>query len=386
MKRLFSILIMLLFMSGCSVSKNNLPLETDRVEKGENNSSVVKESASPTVKAEKREASGKKTEEFFLWCDLDYDIGERLLIFTNLQDEKIIKNISVGKRERIVGTYKVENGFVVVKMKLKKNDNVDNQSDGVAFSFQISEEDVTKYELIFYDKQLNERKKLDILDLFPKTHKESIINESPIINKTGDIMAWNVDNYIVCFEFKTKKIRKYDELLRHDISIDMGVIKFVGNNKIGFTGWKDEDGCYGYFNISSGELKSFIENDYDMSDLYTNARFLCINDGQDPYTQSSSGRILILNCITNERCSFDVDGIESTMSTVTEDGKYVIAVKRPSDEEFRVRLYDFQTGKKLDEKIVYNSAPEGIGQFGDTYAVIYATETKKGVAYEIGIE
>ena len=46
----------------------------------------------------------------------------------------------------------------------------------------------------------------------------------------------------------------------------------------------------------------------------------------------------------------------------------------------------FQTGKKLDEKIVYNSAPEGIGQFGDTYAVIYATETKKGVAYEIGIE
>ena len=386
MKRFFCIFIMLLFMAGCSGRDNKQALETDKVEIKESTSTTVKESTSPTVKVEGGEHNAKNTENSFLWVDFDYDIGNHLLIFTNLQDGKRVKSISYDKRERIVGTYKVEDGFVAAKIKLKKNDNVDNQSGDMVFSFQIPEEDVMNYELIFYDKQLNEIKKLDILDFFPKKHKENIINESPILNKIGNIMAWNVDNYIFCFDIKTKKIRKYDELLKRDISTDMGIIKFVGNNKIGFSGWKDEDGCYGYINLSSRELKFFIENDFDISHLYTNERFLCLNDGEDPYTHSSSGRIIVLDCMTNEKRFFYGDGIESTNAAVTEDGKYVIAVKWPSDDEFRVRLYDFQTGKKLDEKTINNSALERIGQFGDSYAVIYADEEKKGIAYEIGIE
>jgi len=158
---------------------------------------------------------------------------------------------------------------------------------------------------------------------------------------------------------------------------------------VGVQGTSATDICYGYLNLKNGELIVYEEKSYNASTIQTNSRYLCVNDSENPNTHSSSGRILVLNCETNEQKTFELDNLESTMAMVTEDGKYVIAVKWMSDYEFRIRHYDFQTGEKLGEKNFKKNEyvkAEQIRQYDDTYAVVFGSDAGKGIAYEIGID
>lgn len=324
--------------------------------------------------------------------DLDYDLKDDSLVLTNLKTEKEIKRISVEKKENIVATFPWKDGYAVAKQILGREKKV--QSKEGVYILPASDEiekDVKGYELILYDENLNQKKKIELMDIIHQAGREELLNEAPVLNEAGTKLAWlSSGQEVVYIDLQKGDFKKNKNFSRKDIEVDQ--IGFVGENKLAFAGVRgtsETDICYGYLNLKNGELIAYEEKNYNASTIQTNSRYLCVNDSEDPTTHSSSGRILVLDCETNEQKTFELDNLESTMAMVTEDGKYVIAVKWISDYEFRIRHYDFQTGEKLGEKNFRKKGfikAEQIRQYDDTYAVIFGSDTGKGIAYEIGID
>ena len=109
-----------------------------------------------------------------------------------------------------------------------------------------------------------------------------------------------------------------------------------------------------------------------------------MNDGEDPTTGTASGKIIMLNCSNNEVKKLYLDGTESTLAFVTEDGKELIAAKILDETSFRIRWYEVSTGNVLEEKTCSKNVqvkPVAIKKlYDDEYGVIYMND--KGEAVE----
>ena len=395
-KKIFiCVIIFCMVLAGCSIRSDKKENEnsTSPVENSDSSSLAIppESTVSPTFMQDEFQSVSEENMKNSLWLDFDYDLKNDSLVLTDLKKEKEIKRISVGKKENIVATYQWKEGYAVAKQILRQKKEVKFTEGIYILPTDITEKDVKSYELILYDENMRQKNKIELMDVIHDTGREELLNEKPVLNEAGTKIAWvSSGQEIVYIDLHTRNYKEKKKFAKKDI--DVNQIEFVGENKLAFVGVKgisETDICYGYLNLMDGELVVYVEKSYNASTIQTNRRYLCVNDGENPNTHSSSGRILVLDCETNKQKTFELDGLESTMAMVTEDGKYVIAVKWMSDYAFRIRHYDFQTGEKLDEKNFEKKEcvkARQIRQYDDIYAVVFGTDAGKGIAYEIGTD
>jgi hypothetical protein len=157
------------------------------------------------------------------------------------------------------------------------------------------------------------------------------------------------------------------------------VIQFVGNDKIGFYGDKvdeTDNTYYGYVNLSDDTFVCEKQENYSGGTMQVSGEYICINDSENPYTQASSGIVLTLNCETNESKAFTVDGLESTLSLISDDGTMLISINWTDENAFRIRNYDVETMDVIYETTCdmgKNVRPCQIMKYGEDYLVIYYT-------------
>ena len=163
-------------------------------------------------------------------------------------------------------------------------------------------------------------------------------------------------------------------------------IGFVGNDKIGFYGQKgysERDTCYGYIDLKEDIVFCEVAKNYHASTLFTNNRYVCINEWENPYTGEVGGNVLLFDTQTNIAQEVAVDGLESTCSIISEDGKKMISVNWFEEKKYRIRNYDMETREVIYETIYEmdeNVRPVEIKKCEDVYIVVYLS-TKWGFVY-----
>ncbi len=320
---------------------------------------------------------------------LDHNYENNCLELTDLGNRKVTASIHIGKKEDIMAVFNCENGYAAAKQKLRKK-RKDKYVKGIYIpdDTKRTKKSVAAYELVLYDKDLKEVSRTDVLDALCGAGGEEALGEKPVLNRAGTKTAWlSAENKVFYMDLKTGQCKSSEAFLKEGIEVKQ--ISFTGDDKLAFIADEGEtDARYGYLDPEKEKLISFTEHNYQASELHTDGQYICVNDAHDPYTNSSSGKVLVLDCGTNEHNAFSVDGLESTHAAVTEDGKSVIAVKQLSDSAFRVRKYDYETGEKSYEKEVSKTEtikPDQIMRFGEKYIVTYMSDSGRGYACEIGI-
>ena len=320
---------------------------------------------------------------------LDYNYENNCLELTDLGNRKAAASIRIGKKEDIMAVFNCENGYAAAKQKLRKKRKAQYvKGIYIPDDTKKTKKNVAAYELILYDKDLKEVSKTDMLDALCGAGGEEVLGEKPVMNCAGTKIAWiSAENKVFYMDLKTGQCRSSEAFLKEGIEVKQ--ISFTGDDKLAFIADEGEtDTRYGYLDLEKEKLISFTEHDYQASELHTDGQYICVNDVHDPYTNSSSGKVLVLDCETNEHNAFKVDGLESTHAVVTADGGAVIAAKQLNNHAFRVRKYDYETGEKSYEKEVSKTEtikPAQIMRFGEKYIATYMSDSGRGYACEIGV-
>lgn len=375
------LLISIVFV-GCSERNTTLSPEiSETTDSSVGNPDGMQKSAEKTNKD-----TEKKDTPFFYF---DYNYENSYLELTNLKTGKVTKSIAVGKKEDIMAVFRWENGYAVARETLRKR-RKDQFIKGIYIpdDTEKTEKDVAAYELILYDKNLKQLKKTDLLWAICDSGWEELLEEKPVMNWEGTEIAWiSSENKLLYMDLWTGQCKKSNAFSKEGVEVEQ--MSFVGNKKLSFIADEGEtDARYGYLDLEREKLFSFIEHNYQVSELRADGPYICVNDVQDPYTNSSSGKVLVLNCETDKTDAFELDDIESTHAVVTADGRSVIAMKWLNGRAFRVRKYDYETGKILFEKKIEKSEnikPDQILRFDDRYAATYLSDLGRGLACEIGV-
>ena len=107
---------------------------------------------------------------------------------------------------------------------------------------------------------------------------------------------------------------------------------------------------YGMIELDTKKISVHTENQFLGSDIQITNQYASITDVTDPISNMSSGKVLIVDTQTGEGFMVKVDGEESTMARITEDGKYLLAVKQENEGNYRIRQYRLQTGNVVKEE------------------------------------
>lgn len=173
----------------------------------------------------------------------------------------------------------------------------------------------------------------------------------PIIDTLGQNIAWSTINGIYVLNITS------GEQMIHELEDDgfsWYEIAFVGENKIGFyreTGETTVTTRYGYWNLSKDQLFYEEEINYSPSQIRVSGNCIVLNDGENPATHSSSGKVVIYDCKRNQSLVFPVDNTESTFATVTGDGNYLITYVCLDNElkGHRVRIYQLSSKECIND-------------------------------------
>ena len=338
-------------------------------------SNAEKENASETSAEDQKEENHDATASSFQLYEPEIDYESNTVKIHDLVSNDLAGTITCRQDEQLVTALEVDDGFAVVKKSTDESGTAKEYENGglVVTTDEDGSGSWTEYALELYDFDLNMVKSISLLDYIDQDKAE--IHGDPVISRNAEKIAWLTDDSIYYIDLAAEKSCFVDALSQENIvSVQ---IAFAGNDKIGFYGSQgitETDTCYGFLNLEDQSVSAHIAKDYQAGTLLTNDRYVCINDAQDPYTNKSSGKIQILDCKTNEAREVQVDGLESTFSVITEDGKMLISIKWDEENSFRIRNYDmdtmdvlYETTCKKDEAV----RPFEIKKAGDEYVVVY---------------
>lgn len=315
--------------------------------------------------------------------DLSYNMEKNCLELLDLRSRNIINTISYKENETIVETSEYKDGYAVIK-KCQTSESDIQQSGGVTITQEDEENSILEYTLELYDSQLNIVNTIPLLDYLEKD-KVNVAFRDPIINEDASKIAFLLYDSIYCIDLEQKNTKFIKSVFDKDI--EPSQITFIGKNKIGFMGVQgisQTDTCYGYIDTKTDSIEYQTEKNYNGFSLLTSGKYLFMNDGEDPITHSSSGKIIIFDCDSNKSTKMELDGLESTLAYITEDGTKLIAVNTLEENKFRIRTYDITSGDTISEKICENDTPikplEVKKLQDNAYGVIYADD--EGVTIE----
>lgn len=384
-KKILAFLLICIFCSGCAT---DVPQKNTTVADATNEPVIEKpHGKEKTGDKEKKDSEVKNDSNVY---DLLDNKDKNCLELLDLRSRNIIHTISYKDNEVIACASEYKDGYAVLKARQTDRRDIEKKG-GLIIEKQNAEADILEYNLELYNAELNKVDTISLLDYLEKdkVDKENIAYRPVIINEDATKVAFLLFDTIYCIDLEKKNTGFIKSVFNEGIEPDQ--IIFVGKSKIGFSGSPpldkadgQKDSCYGYIDAETDSVKYKIEKDYGGFSLGASGKYLFMNDGEDPRTNSSSGKISILNCDTGETIKMQLDGIESTMSGITEDGTKLIAVKTLEENRFRIRNYDIASKEVVFEKICKKNTPIKpylIKKIGDNkYGVVYAD--KKGMTVE----
>ena len=283
----------------------------------------------------------------------EYDEVKNKLVLLETSSNNILAQIPVKDTEIIDSYGKISDGYVVVKSTYDEDVNNSKNINGLVFSTGTTKEK-SSYEYIIYDDELNEKEAIDLKSMISSDLIAEIeeYQSQAMIEPSGQKIAWSTMKGIYVLDIKS------GELMMHKLEDDRFStyeIAFVDENTLGFyrtAGEKVIDTRYGYWNLKEDKLYFSQEKDYSPSLIRVSGKYMILNDGEDPATNKSSGKVLIYDCRNNQAKVLQVDNTESTFADITNDGKYLIAYYNCNSEltKHRIRVYDVSDEKCVMEK------------------------------------
>lgn len=246
----------------------------------------------------------------------------------------------------------IHDGYAIVKSSY--NEAVDNsrQKNGVVISTMTSMAKEA-YQYIEYDNNLKVKNVIDIKAMIPEELMKEIqeCQSQAVAAPSGNELAWSTESGIYVLNLETQ------ELMHHEPEVDgysQYEIAFIDENKLGFYKSKGDeiiDTKYGYWSLISDKMFYDEQRCYSPNQIRVSGNYLILNDGENPLTDTSSGKVVIYNCEENQSVVFKVDNTESTFSYITKDGAHLIAYTCINDNltKHRVRVYQLSDKKCISE-------------------------------------
>lgn len=280
--------------------------------------------------------------------DLTFDYGTNRLVLFDLVKNVEQKSIELNKNSYVRNIMKWNQGYAV-EVLLTDEPVKQQQTSGVNIVFPPDKYNGILVQL--YDENLKLQKEIDLTDILPKevTQGAGVVT----ISNDGSKIVWGYFTDLYMYDLNSGKLTKILDDTTNQV--DFEKIAFTqDNHKLIFFGnlvdHNEDELSYGMIELDSKKISVHTENQFLGSDIQITNRYASITDSTDPRNKMSSGKVLIVDTETGESFTVKVDGEESTMARITEDGKYLLAVKQVNEGNYRIRQYQLQTGKVVKEE------------------------------------
>lgn len=347
----------------------------------ENTSKKVTENRDEKVNAAK-DGKNRDKEAYYLLSE-----GKKLVL-KNLMNNKVVNKYQLTKKQCANSMIKLDTGYCV--RIYEANRELKNRViQGVTVDDTPDENEIVKVSMKFFDKKLHEIDTVDVSKLAEERKNEDLLMMNYAVSPDGSKIAWDIGEYILCYDRGTKQYTEYNQITKKDIIATN--ITFTGNDKLAFYGSEGESGedtCYGYLNLPNKKVHFFIEKKYEAFSLNADERYIWLNDGENPKDGKASGKVPVIDTKTGKNYIVHLDNIESAKARITKDGKCLIAVSQIEEKSFRVRQYDIESKRILSEKKYDFSQLVHVDDIipindvkSKSYGIIYGTD--KGTKLEV---
>lgn len=287
---------------------------------------------------------------------LNFDYERTNLLLTDYQTGKVIKSITFDNSCFTKDIFKLSKGYAV---QLIDSDKPIITKLDYGYSIDISPEDNIRRTIQIYNEELILQKEIALSDILSKEFQNRFYCMA-VSNDGNKIALANMEMELYVYDIPSGQLNKI--LDEKNNGIAFGQIYFSKDgSKLVFTGYKlgDEDNLwYGLIDLENNQMILNFEKGYRGGEINISDRYACLTDNVDPTDNSSSGKVLILDLQTNEIFPMRVEGKESAMATVTDDGRYLLALSK-ENKAYRIRQYRIRTGEIVSEK-TFTPEDEGI--------------------------
>ncbi|AZS15684.1 hypothetical protein [Paenibacillus lutimineralis] len=344
-KQLFTILVLMctaLLLTACF--KNGESIDAGKkIAQAENN--TVKENGFGQ-KQPNNTNDANRVEDIF--HDLNFDYKTNRLVLSDLKTNAELESITLDKNSFAKNIMKWDQGYAVEVLLADKPVQV-KQSSGLEI---ISTPQKVNGKLVrIYNEKLKLQKEIDLTQALPK---ELIENEPfTAISNDGSKIVWaNIMN-LYLYDIDSGELSTVFDDTNNQVIFEK-IVFTQDNNKVVFFGSQADHAegelSYGIIELGAKKITVHTEKQYQGSDIQISDRYASITDVINPVNNTSSGKVLIVDVQTGEASLMKVDGTESTMARVTEDGKYLIAVNQEDEINYRIRQYKLKTGDMVKEE------------------------------------
>lgn len=283
-----------------------------------------------------------------LYQNLHVDKSRDTLILKDDQTDQIIKKIFIKKNYFAKAVHTLNNGYVA---EIVKGDKPKDKIIGDGIEITLMHEKYTSRTFQFFDSMLNLKKEIFAYKNIP----EEILNEAQqtIISDDGRYLAWIYRSQIYLFDFETNK---YEKLI-NDNNLYFSSINFMKNNsQIAFCGdnstLPEGDSIFGFININNKKISYHVSKSHSANSIFTTSNYTCYCDYIRPETQSSSGKVIVIDTLKNKKYEIKVNGIDSTFARMSNKGNILLTVRKINNSKFKICQYKISNNKKVKDTIL----------------------------------
>lgn len=283
-----------------------------------------------------------------IFHDLNFDYKTNRLMLSDLVTNAELESITLDKNSFAKNIMKWDKGYAVEVLLADEPVHVKQSSGLEIISYP---QKINGKRVQIYNQELKLQKEIDLSDTLPK---ELIENEpfTAISNDGGAIVWANIMN-LYLYDIDSGELSTVFDDSNNQVIFEK--IAFTqDNNKVVFFGSQadhaESELSYGLIELSAKKITVHTEKQYQGSDIQIADHYASITDDINPVSNTSSGKVLIVDVQTGEASLMKVDGTESTMARVTGDGKYLLAVKQEDGVSYRIRQYKLKTGDVVKEE------------------------------------
>lgn len=284
--------------------------------------------------------------------DIEYEEVDNKIELLDLASNNVIEEIQFQDNESVDSYRRISDGYALIKSTYAEDVGDVTETEGLVISKGTPSEQ-NSYEYIRYDNSLQEEETIDISSMISK-ELLSEINEcqsEPKIDPTGGYVAWSTVEGVYVLNLERGETMS----LAYDVDDYYWYeVNFVSDTKLGFysaKGDRDAKTLYGYWDLTSDELFYDEEDDYSPDQIRVSGNYLVLNDGENPSTHKSSGKVVMYDCKSNQSIVCPVDNTESTFACTTTDGSKLITYKCEGNDykEHVIQVYDLATQESVSE-------------------------------------
>lgn len=279
--------------------------------------------------------------------DVTFDYGTNRLVLSDLVANVELESIEFNKNSFATNIMKWSQGYAV---EVLLSDEPVQLKRTPELEVVMYPEKINGYRVQLYNENLKLQHEIDLTGVLP----DEIIEEggSAAVSSDGSKLAWDYFTELYVYDINKGKLMTILNETTNQVSFEK--IAFTqDDNKLIFYGNQidhDEDEqSFGMIELDTKKVFLHTDNQFQASDIQISHQYASITDDIDPVSNTSSGKVLIVDIQTGKGFTMKVDGTESTMARITEDGKSLLVVKDLEKGKYRIRQYHIQTGEVIKE-------------------------------------